>query len=287
MNFVDLHTHSTASDGTFSPEEVVTLAQKKGLRAIALTDHDTIDGVARARAAAQGTPLEVIPGMELSCVYEGTEIHILGFFADEASQALADGLASFRKIRNSRNEVMVRRFQEDGFNITWEDLKHGASDTVITRAHFARVLTEKGYTASPAEAFDKYLQYGGPYCTRKETVTPGQVLSLMTSCNIWPCLAHPIQYHFDYPQIEQLASYLKGLGLKGLEVYHPSQNQGQSARLQVIAKTLGLLPSGGSDFHGTNKPDIDMGTGRGSLRVSYSLLKDIKEDYYGRTIPRH
>ncbi len=287
MNFVDLHTHSNASDGTLPPEEVVALAQNKGLAAIALTDHDTIDGVSRARAAAKGSSLELIAGMELSCVYEGTEIHILGFFADETSGALADGLTAFREIRNSRNEVMIRRFQKDGFDITWEDLRHGNPGTVITRAHFARVLTEKGYASSPAQAFDKYLQYKGPYCTRKETVSPQQVLKLMTSCNIWPCLAHPIQYGLDYRQIEQLASFLKDLGLKGLEVYHPSQNQGQSGRLQVIAKTLGLLPSGGSDFHGANKPDIEIGTGRGSLRVSRSLLNDIKEDHYGRTLPRH
>lgn len=279
MNFVDLHTHSTASDGTLKPEEVVSRASLLGLKAIALTDHDTVDGIARAKKAAADSCLELIPGMELSCIYQGTEIHILGFFADEGSPKLREGLDNFLSIRRRRNDAMLRRFQEDGFDITMEDLQHGSPDTVVTRAHFARVLTEKGYASSPAKAFEKYLQYEGPYCTRKETVTPMQVMELMTSCHIWPCLAHPMQYRLGYEEVEKLALYLRNLGLRGLEVYHSSHHQPQSARLQVMAKKLGLLPSGGSDFHGSNKPDIELGKGRGGLRVSYALLKDIKEDY--------
>lgn len=285
MNFVDLHTHSTASDGTLSPQALVACAKAQNLSAIALTDHDTIDGISRAKEAAASCSLELIPGMELSCIYNGTEIHILGFFADETSKELQDGLAVFREIRDKRNTVMLKRFQEDGFDITIEDLLHGVFDTVITRAHFARVLTEKGYVSSPAQAFDRYLQYGGRYCTRKEIVTPKQVMELMVSCHIWPCLAHPMQYHLGYSQIQELAFYLKELGLRGLEVYHSSHNQAQSAKLQVIAKNLNLLPSGGSDFHGTNKPDIELGKGRGGLRVSYSLLKDIKDDYMAQYHP--
>lgn len=279
MNFVDLHTHSTASDGTLTPEEVVARASFLGLKAIALTDHDTVDGIARAKQAARSFSLELIPGMELSCIYQGTEIHILGFFADETDRQLTKGLNEFRQIRCRRNDNMLRRFQEDGFDITMEDLMHGNPDTVITRAHFARVLTEKGYVSSPAKAFDKYLQYGGPYCTRKETVTPKQVMELMNRCHVWPCLAHPMQYGLGYEETEKLVLLLKELGLRGLEVYHSSHHQPQSARLQVIAKKAGLLPSGGSDFHGGNKPDIELGRGRGGLRVSYALLEDIKDDY--------
>jgi len=279
MNFVDLHTHSTASDGTLAPEEVVSRASMLGLKAIALTDHDTVGGIARAKQAARDSFVELVPGMELSCIYQGTEIHILGFFADEADEELLRGLDVFRQIRIRRNANMLKRFQEDGFDITMEDLVHGSPGTVITRAHFARVLTEKGYVPSPAKAFGKYLQYGGPYCTRKETVTPRQVMDLMARCHIWPCLAHPMQYHLGYGEVEKLALQLKELGLRGLEVYHPSHHQPQSAKLQAMAKKLGLLPSGGSDFHGGNKPDIELGKGRGGLRVSYALLEDIKDDY--------
>ena len=284
MNYVDLHVHSNASDGTLSPEEVVARAVEKQLKAIALTDHDTIDGLSRARKAAAEPNLELIPGIELSCFYGDTEIHILGFFVDETSPELTEGLKHLVHIRDQRNETMLKRFQEDGFEITMEDLQHGNPDTVVTRAHFARVLTEKGYASSMSKAFDKYLQYGGRYCMRKEVVTPAQAMELLTRSGAWPCLAHPMQYHLGYRQIEDLVRQLKEMGLKGLEVYHSSQNPYQSSKLREIARTYGLLPSGGSDFHGSNKPDIELGTGRGGLRISYSLLKDIKEDYYGRII---
>lgn len=284
MNYVDLHVHSNASDGTMSPEEVVAYAASKQLKAIALTDHDTVAGLPRAKRAAAGFPLELIPGIECSCFYEGTEIHILGLYIDDTAPSLVNGLKHFVRIRESRNENMLKRFQEDGFAITMEDLTCGNPDTVITRAHFARVLTEKGYVSSMDKAFDKYLQYGGRYCTRKEMVTPDQVMELLRQSGAWISLAHPMQYHMGYGQIEALVSQLTELGLNGLEVYHSSQNPYQSSKLKEIAKKYGLLPSGGSDFHGSNKPDIDIGTGRGGLRISYSLLKDIKEAHYGRTV---
>lgn len=284
MNYVDLHVHSNASDGTMSPEEVVAYAASKQLKAIALTDHDTVAGLPGARKAAAKFPLELIPGIECSCFYEGTEIHILGLYIDDTAPALVEGLKHFVRIRESRNENMLKRFQEDGFDITMEDLTHGNPDTVITRAHFARVLTEKGYAASMDRAFDKYLQYGGRYCTRKEMVTPAQVMDMLRQSGAWISLAHPMQYHMGYGQIETLVSQLVEMGLKGLEVYHSSQNPYQSSKLKEIAKKYGLLPSGGSDFHGSNKPDIDIGTGRGGLKISYSLLKDIKEAHHGRTV---
>lgn len=281
MNYVDLHVHSTASDGTMSPSEVVAYAASRQLKAIALTDHDTINGIEEGRSTAANYPMEFIPGIELSCFYDDTEIHILGLYLDDSSPALLKGLNRLVRIRETRNQAMLARFQEDGFDITWEDLTHGSPDTVITRAHFARVLTEKGYAPSMDRAFAKYLQYGGRYCNRKEMVTPEESMELLRLAGAWPCLAHPMQYHMGYEQIKTLALELKDMGLKGLEVYHSSQNPSQSSKLKVIAKDLNLLPSGGSDFHGTNKPDIDIGTGRGGLRVSYSLLKEIKASHFG------
>ncbi len=284
MNYVDLHVHSNASDGTLSPSEVVSYAVSKQLKAIALTDHDTTRGIPEARRAAADSPLELIPGIELSCFYADTEIHILGLYIDDACPALKEGLNHLVQIRKMRNETMLSRFQEDGFDITLEDLRHGNPDTVITRAHFARVLTEKGYVPSMDKAFTKYLQYGGRYCNRKEVVTPAQSMELLRQAGAFPCLAHPMQYHLGYSQIETLVSQLKDMGLKGLEIYHSSQNPYQSSRLKEIAKKFGLLPSGGSDFHGANKPDIDMGTGRGGLRISYALLKDIKTAHFEKNL---
>lgn len=284
MGFVDLHVHSDASDGTMSPGEVVSYAASKGLQALALTDHDTVAGLDEAEKAAKACGVELIPGIEMSCVYEGTEIHILGLFINASDPLFLDGLASIRRIRDERNQTMLERFQEDGFHITEKDLTANNPATVITRSHFAKVLTEKGFTNSRKQAFEQYLQYGGRYCLRKKETTPELAMELLRASGAWPIIAHPTQYHMGYEQIEQLILYLKKLGLKGVEVYHSSHNQHQSGKLREIARRLDLLPSGGSDFHGQNKPDIDIGVGRGGMHISHLLLDDIKEAHHGRII---
>lgn len=276
MYYVDLHVHSNASDGTFSPKQVVKAANQAGLTAIALTDHDTTDGVAEAVLAAENTPLELIPGTELSCVYRGTEIHILGLFIDWTDPVLTASLHELRATRGRRNDIMLERLQEAGFDITLEDLKGGSPDTVITRAHFARVLTEKGYTKDRSTAFRKYLSEGCPFYVPKEELSPERAMELLCHAGAFPVLAHPMQYHLCYDQVEELLLLLSSLGLKGLEVYHPSSNQYQSGKLLSMARRLGLSPTGGSDFHGSNKPDIKLGVGRGSLRVPLALLEELK-----------
>lgn len=283
MGFIDLHVHSDASDGTLSPAGVVEYAIAKGLTAMALTDHDTIDGLEDAISAAEGTSLELIPGIEMSCVYEETEIHILGLYLNRFCPRLADGLADILRIRNRRNEQMLDRFNADGFSMTLEDLRADNPDTVITRAHFARVLTEKGFVKNRRQAFEKYLRYGGRYCSRREVTTPVQVMSILTGADAFPVIAHPMQYQMGDRQIETMIGYLKSLGLQGIEVYHSSHNQHESGKLRDMAKRLSLLPTGGSDYHGANKPDIDLGTGRGGLRLSHLLLDDIKEARFRRT----
>ncbi len=155
MKFVDLHVHSNASDGTFTPSEVVALAAEKGLAAIALTDHDTIDGLSEAQAAAVGLPIEIIPGIELSCVYQGEEIHILGIYVDPTDRVFISETDALKEIRKKRNEEMIRRFQNAGISITLDEVMAGNPDTVITRAHFARVLFEKGYVKNMDQAFKK------------------------------------------------------------------------------------------------------------------------------------
>ncbi len=276
MNFVDLHVHSNASDGTFTPARVVELAAQKGLSAIALTDHDTIEGIPEAQKAAENLPLEVIPGIELSCVYLDEEIHILGLYVDLSDKKFLAETDNLKEIRIKRNLEMINRFQNAGIDITLQEVQAGNPDTVITRAHFARILLEKGYVTSMEQAFKKYLSYNGPYCPRKEKITPEHAMKLLGDCNASPVLAHPYQYHLGDKKTEELISFLKQLGLHGLEVYHSSNNQYESGKLKKLAKKYQLFPTGGSDFHGTNKPDIDLGTGRGGLRVSALLLDDIK-----------
>lgn len=276
MKFVDLHVHSNASDGTFTPTEVVTIAVEKGLAAIALTDHDTIDGLSEAQAAAAGLPIEIIPGIELSCVYQGEEIHILGIYVDPTDRKFISETDALKEIRKKRNEEMIRRFQNAGISITLEEVMAGNPDTVITRAHFARVLLEKGYVKNMDQAFKKYLDYSGPYCPRKEKITPEHAMKILTDCKASPVLAHPYQYHLGDKKTEELVCYLKDLGLHGVEVYHSSNNQYESGKLRKLARQYGLFPTGGSDFHGSNKPDISIGVGRGGLRVTALLLDDIK-----------
>ncbi|MEG0369202.1 MAG: PHP domain-containing protein [Hungatella sp.] len=284
MGYIDLHVHSTASDGTLSPCEVVTYAAFKQLDAIALTDHDTIDGIAEAQRAAKGTSVELIPGIELSCFYHNTELHLLGFYPDPDSAFLLDGLEEIRHIRMRRNALMLERFAEDGFAITLEDLTSGHPDTVITRAHFARILTEKGYTKSLEEAFRKYLQYGSRYCTRKEFISPERAMDLLNQSHAVPVIAHPMQYHMGYQEIEDMILDLKALGLAGVEVYHSSHNRYESGKLKEMTHRHHLISTGGSDFHGTNKPDIDLGVGRGGLHLSHLFLDQLKEAHNGRTI---
>ena len=276
MKFVDLHVHSNASDGTFTPSEVVALAAEKGLAAIALTDHDTIDGISEAQAAAAGLPIEIIPGIELSCVYQGEEIHILGLYVDPTDREFVSETDALKEIRKKRNEEIIRRFQNAGISITLEEVMAGNPDTVITRAHFARILLEKGYVKNMDQAFKKYLDYSGPYCPRKEKITPEHAMKILTSCKASPVLAHPYQYHLGDKKTEELVRYLKELGLHGLEVYHSSNNQYESGKLKKLAIQYDLFPTGGSDFHGSNKPDISLGAGRGGLRISVLLLDDIK-----------
>ncbi len=277
MSYIDLHVHSNASDGTCSPSQVVEAAKKAGLSAIALTDHDTTAGVEEALHAGKTLGIRVIPGTELSCVYQGKEIHILGLFVNYQDPSFTRELKELLSVRLWRNEEMLRRFQADNFDITIEDLMAGNPDTVITRAHFARVLVEKGYASSMADAFQTYLQYGGKYCLKKELITPEHAMKVLTDNHAFPALAHPVQYKLGREDLETLTATLTNLGLMGLEVYHSSQSQAQSRMLRSIARKYSLLPTGGSDFHGSNKPDISIGTGRGGLHISHLLLEDIEK----------
>lgn len=276
MKFIDLHVHSTASDGSFSPAEVAAAAEEKGLSAIALTDHDTTDGVDEALAAAENMEVEVIPGIEISCVYEGKEIHILGLCLDHKNKELLDFLKTARQKRDARNTEMLLAFQDGGFPLTWDDLLDGVPGTVVTRAHFARALLKKGCVPSVDQAFKKYLSPGCPYYRKKEDVTPKQAMEILRAARAFPALAHPCQYKFGWEKTEELIVYLKSLGMLGLECFHSSNNQAESARLRALADRHGLCVTGGSDFHGAAKPDISIGTGRGNLRVPAFYLDAIR-----------
>lgn len=276
MSFIDLHVHSSVSDGTLSPAEVTRLALEKGLSAYALTDHDSILGVKEAKQAAEGTNLKVISGAELSSSYEGTEIHILGLYLNPDHEPLTQALQTLRAERRRRNLDMLARFQQDGFHLTLSDLNEGMENLVITRAHFARALLQNGYVKTIDQAFRSYLNQGKKYFLPKETFSPEKAIRLIRDAGGFPALAHPIQYKLGWNKTEAMISDLTEMGLMGLEVYYSSHHVSDSSRLREISRRFNLLPTGGSDFHGSNKPDIQLGFGRGGLRVSHLLLQDIE-----------
>ena len=278
MGFVDLHVHSNASDGTFSPSQVVELAKNAGLDAFALTDHDTTAGVPEALEKGRDLNIEVIPGIEVSSSFDGTEIHILGLFVNSDDPVLAAMLEKMRISRGRRNEKMLENLAADGISFTKEELCGDNPDTIITRAHIAHALVAKGICSGMDQAFKKYLQYGGRYCPQKEHLSPEEVVKTLISNGAFVALAHPFQYKFGDKKTEELIAHMADLGMKGLEVYHSSNNKLESMKLQEMAVRHHLLPTGGSDFHGGNKPDLSIGTGRGGLRVSSLLLEDIKRE---------
>lgn len=277
MELIDLHVHSNASDGSLTPTEVADEAMRMGLSAIALTDHDTIDGIPEILEYTKDKPLEVVPGIELSCYYNNREVHILGFYMDYTNPALNEELSELKKAREGRNLKMVELMQADGLPVTMEKLLHGNPDSVITRAHFARVLVEEGVCKDKEAAFKKYIGIGCKYYLPKPQVTCETAMRILTTYSKGAFLAHPLLYHLGYAQIEELLTYLKSLGLKGVEAYHSSNNAYESDKLRSMAMKLGLGISGGSDFHGAVKPNIQMGKGRGGMKISMHILDEIKK----------
>lgn len=276
MSFVDLHVHSTASDGTLSPREVTLLAKELGLSAYALTDHDTTAGIEEAvRTSIEIGGPQVIPGIEVSSSYSGKEIHILGLFLRPEDPQLQQMLDQMRRSRDERNRRMLENLAADGITFTPQELTGENPDTVITRAHVARALIQKGVCSNTDQAFRAYLSYGGKYCPQKEHLSPEQVVSTLRNSGAFVALAHPYQYKLGDKETERLIAWLKELGMEGLEVYHSSHNPLESRKLRALGSKYDLLSTGGSDFHGANKPDVSLGTGRGGLRVSSLLLKDI------------
>lgn len=274
-DLIDLHVHSNISDGTLSPEEVVRLAKEQGLKAIALTDHDSLDGVPRCMEAGKALGIEVIPGIELSGDYNGKEIHILGYFINSESTLLKDTLIKVIEERDARNLEMLHKLQELGFQLEMKDLSQGPHKEIITRAHFARALREKGYIKDNNEAFDKYIGAGCPAYVPKHSLSFTKCIDLIHQCGGVAILAHPCIYKFATGNIKGLILSLKEHGLDGVEVIYPKHSPEDIAMLTKFCKEHGLKITGGSDFHGANKPDIQIGKGLGTTEVPYSLIEKL------------
>lgn len=277
MNYIDLHVHSTASDGTFTPTELVEYAIKKGLKAFALTDHDTVDGLAEARTAAAGTRLELVSGIEFSTEYQGKDIHILGLDIRDNLDSFSGSLAAFQNSRDSRNGEMADRLRRlEGIDISLEQLKERFPGAVLTRAHFGKYLMEQGYVKEVKEAFARYIGDDCPCFVPRSRISPIQAIRLILDADGIPVLAHPLLYHMTEDELEILVKSLKKNGLQGLEAIYSSNRGLDESNMRRLARKYELKISGGSDFHGSIKPQIDLGCGRGNLKIPYEILKNLR-----------
>lgn len=304
MRAVDLHVHSNRSDGTYTPRELVDYAREKGLAAFALTDHDTVDGLDEAisyaeklrqeqhsaqqegsfpgngapvNAAKQYLPVpEVIPGIEFSTEYQGQDVHVLGLYIDYHNEPFAAQLQAFVDSREERNRKMCRLLTEGGIPVSYESLIGEFPNAVLTRAHYAKYMLNHGFIKSMKEAFDRYVGDHCPYYVPREKVTPAQAVSLILQAGGIPILAHPVLYRMSESRLDKLVCELKDTGLMGLEAIYSTYEAYEERQMRELAAKYGLLISGGSDFHGGNKPGLDLGTGYGRLFIPYEVLDNIK-----------
>ena len=271
--YIDLHVHSNISDGTMTPEQVVKLAADSGLAAIALTDHDTIDGIEEAVKAGEEYGVKIIPGIEISAEYKGSDLHILGLGIDYKNKEFADKVALCRDSRDNRNLKMVEKINQQGFPLTWDIMVERFGNNSITRAHFAKYLLDEGYVQSKEEAFAKYLNPGCPCYVARQKVTPKEAIEMILGAGGHPVLAHPLLYKMSPDRIDSLVVMLKEYGLQGIEALYSLNRPEADAFLKKLAARHKLYITGGSDFHGAIKPDISLGTGKGNLKITSDICQ--------------
>ena len=272
---VDFHTHSTCSDGTFTPTELINHAEQVGLSAIALTDHDSVNGIEEALKASENTNLEFIPGIEFS-VTADTEIHIIGLFIDHKNEALLKTIEKTRSVRKNRMEEICKKLRDHGFDITYEEASQLAGGDFLGRAHIARLMLNKGYVSSVKEAFDKYIGLNKPCYAVKKEITPKDAITAIRNAGGLAFLAHLHQTKLNNERLFELLKELKGYGLNGIEGYYTEYTDENIIEFRTLAQKLGLFYSGGSDFHGSMKPQVNLKTGYGDLHIPYSTLSTLK-----------
>ncbi len=272
---VDLHTHSRYSDGSDTPAEIVTKAKALGLSAVALTDHDLLDGIGEAAEAA-GSGIELIPGAELSVQWENKGMHLLTYWVEHDSP-LADRLEEIQRGRIARNHEMVEALIDLGVDITMEELEVEAGIGVIGRPHFAAILVRKGASSSIKDAFDQYLAAGRPAYRPRVRVDAAEAMELARNSGAVPVVAHPHTLADGADEFGHLFPRFAELGAMGVECYYGEYPQDLRERMTAAVERLGLVATGGSDYHGTYKPDIALGSGKGDLAVPDSCLERLAE----------
>lgn len=256
-NYIDLHTHSTASDGIYSPTELLHKAKEIGLRVLALTDHDTTGGLEEAAQAARSLDIDLIPGIEINTDVSGGEVHVLGYFPEFQRPEFQTVLKVLRDARERRGQRMVELLNEHGVNIVWERVREIAQGAV-GRPHVARALLEAGYVQTIGEAFDKYIGTGCYAYVSRYKLTPEDAVHLITSANGLPVIAHPL----ELPGLDELRNWLPGLceaGMVGLETYYGTYTPENERELLALANAYNLIPTGGTDFHGPGMHPTPLG----------------------------
>lgn len=278
MGWIDLHLHTTASDGVLSPSEIVRYAREQGLQAVAITDHDTIDGNAEALDEGAKSGLEVISGVEISAQFDLGSMHILGFFIDIGNTALKERLSLLQETRAQRNPKMVEKLRELGVELSYDEILHASGGGQVGRPHFAQVLLRKGYVNTVQEAFDRYLGKGAPAYVNKFRFDPEEAMKLIREAGGIPVLAHPFTLHIPSPhQLDALFGELVPLGLMGIEVFYPEHTKDQISLYKGLAQKHDLLVTGGSDYHGIEADKVEIGIRSRDMKLSYSMVEAMKE----------
>ncbi|MFZ5586463.1 MAG: PHP domain-containing protein [Thermodesulfobacteriota bacterium] len=281
MDLIDLHTHTTASDGSLTPAELVAAARSVGLKAVAITDHDTVAGLEEALAAGRRLGQRVVPGVEISLEGLGGQgmpasMHLLGLFVDHREPGLIAGLGRLQAARAERNPKIAEKLGELGIAISLDEVRAYAGGDLVGRPHFAQALVARGVVKNRGEAFARFLAAGKPAYVSKWRFPPAEGIAMLKRAGAVTVLAHPGLFKLGLAALEPLLLRLVEAGLDGVEAHYSEHDPALSRALARLAARLGLAVSGGSDFHGAPKPDIALGVGRGGLRVPASLLADLE-----------
>jgi 3',5'-nucleoside bisphosphate phosphatase len=277
MDYVDLHVHSSASDGSLSPKNLVAEAKAASLRAFALTDHDTAEGLDEALAAGAAVGLEVIPGIEISAEHQPGSMHILGLFIDHRHVGLDGQLQILKQARADRNPQIIAKLQKFGLAITMAEVLAIAGAGQVGRPHIAQVLLNKGYVGSFQEAFDRYLGNHAPAYVNKYRFSPQKAIAMITAAGGVAALAHPFTLEYtSFGHLKTILHQLRDWGLTAIEVFYPEHSLERQEKYKNLARELGLLMTGGSDYHGVIKPEVKLGLVGPDQHVNYELVEKLK-----------
>jgi predicted metal-dependent phosphoesterase TrpH len=278
VHMIDLHVHTSYSDGTLSPRELLRYAADRGIEALAVTDHDTVDGVAEALQEGNEVGVEVVPGVEISAQWESGILHILGYFVRTDHPELIETLAYLKKEREDRNTKILSRLRDLNVHISLDEVNSEAGCGVPGRPHIAGVMARKRYVSTLQEAFDRYLKRGASAYVQKAKLAPIDAMQLIIRADGLPVLAHPHSLgERDPSRLEEIVKGLADQGLQGIEVYYPKHTPDQTRTFLEVTRRFDLAVTGGTDFHGSNKPEIELGIIPGQGPLPSSLLLELKE----------